>query len=140
MEKALKNLQSKDFIGTFSELMGLEITSIENNVATAKLVIDKRHLRPGNIMNGGVSLMLIETVGSISSFLNIDITKKNAFGLQVNANHISMGLPGDTLVAKASKVHLGKTTHIWDVTIVNQNDRLVSSGRITMMVTDLKKV
>ncbi|MFA5582787.1 MAG: PaaI family thioesterase [Bacteriovoracaceae bacterium] len=138
MDKRLEKLQSKDFMGKFSELMGLEITSIENNAVIAKLVIDERHLRPGNIMNGGVSLMLVETVGSISSFLNIDTTKKNAFGLQVNTNHISMGFPGDTLTAKAIAVHLGKSTHIWDVNITNQNDRLVSSGRITMMVTDLK--
>lgn len=127
-------------LGKFSEIMGLEITSTENKVATARLVVDERHLRPGNIMNGGVSLMLIETVGSISSFLNIDTTKKNAFGLQVNTNHISMALPGDTLTAKATVIHLGKSTHIWDVNVTNQNDRLVSSGRITMIVTDLKKV
>lgn len=124
-------------LGKFSELMGLSIT-VENQAVIAEMIIDERHLRPGNIMNGGVSLMLIETVGSMSSFLHIDSSKKNAFGLQVNANHVSMGLPGDKLRAQAKAVHLGKTTHIWDVDITNQNKRLVCSGRITMMVTDLK--
>lgn len=138
MTNMLEKLKSTDFMGKFSEVMGIEVSAIEGNAVTMKMVIEEKHLRPGNIMNGGVSLMLIETVGSISSFLNIDSTKKNAFGLQVSANHISMGFPGDTLTAKAHPVHLGKTTHIWDVSITNQNDRLVSSGRITMMITDNK--
>ncbi|HLW56242.1 MAG TPA: PaaI family thioesterase [Bacteriovoracaceae bacterium] len=124
-------------LGKFSELMGLSI-SVENKAVIAEMTIDERHLRPGNIMNGGVSLMLIETVGSMSSFLHIDSTKKNAFGLQVSANHVSMGLPGDKLRAVAKAVHIGKSTHIWDVDITNQNDRLVCSGRITMVVVDLK--
>lgn len=138
MELKKEHNDLTQMMGKFSEVMGLSIISTENKAVTAQLVIDERHLRPGNIMNGGVSLMLIETVGSISSFLNIDISKKNAFGIQVNANHISMGLPGDTLTAKAAAVHLGKGTHIWDVNIINQNNRLVCSGRITMMVADRK--
>ena len=89
MEITLELLQSPQFSGSMATHMGVEITSIENKKAVAQLTVDERHLRPGNIMNGGISLMLIETVGSISSMLNIDITKQNAFGLQVNANHIA---------------------------------------------------
>lgn len=139
MKHSLEFFQSPQFLGEFSQMMGIEVTSIIDNQVTIELTVEAKHLRPGNIMNGGVSLMLVETVGSISSFLHIDAKSKNAFGLQVTANHISMALPGDRLTSKAVAVHLGKTTHIWDVNITNQNQRLVCSGRITMMITDLKK-
>ena len=121
------------------EAFGISITKIDADSITGTLTVDHRHLRPGNIMNGGVSLVLIETIGSFSSYLKIDNQKQNSFGIQVNANHISIAKPGDVLTAKSVAVHLGKTTHIWDVNITNQNGKMVSSGRITMLVTDMPK-
>jgi 1,4-dihydroxy-2-naphthoyl-CoA hydrolase len=116
--------------------LGIEVSQVESNSVTLELVVDERHLRPGNIMNGGVSLLLIETAGSISSYLNIDREKQNSFGIQVSANHTAIARPGDKLLAKSIPVHLGKTTHIWDVNITNQNGKVISSGRVTMLVTD----
>lgn len=118
------------------ESFGIDITMVEEDSVTGTLVVDHRHLRPGNIMNGGVSLVLLETVGSISTCLFIDPEKFNAFGIQVNANHISVARPGDVLSARSSPVHIGKTTQVWDVNISNQTGKLVSSGRITMLVTE----
>lgn len=134
--ETLKNVAIK---GQLPEAFGIEITKIEKNSITGTLTVDHRHLRPGNIMNGGVSLVLIETMGSFSSYLTIDPKKQNSFGIQVNANHISIARPGDVLTAKSEAVHIGKTTQIWDVNITNQNGKLVSSGRITMLVTDHPK-
>ena len=119
------------------ETFGIEIVELSSNSVTGELVVDERHLRPGKIMNGGVSLVLIETLGSVSSCLYIDLKKQNTFGIQVNANHISVARPGDKLTAKSSSVHIGRTTQIWDVTITNQLGKLISSGRITMLVTDV---
>lgn len=122
--------------GQLPESFGIEISAVEKDSVTGRLVVDERHLRPGNIMNGGVSLVLLETVGSISTCLFIDPKKYNAFGIQVNANHLSVARPGDVLSARSTPVHIGKTTQVWDVNITNQNGKLVSSGRITMLVTE----
>lgn len=122
--------------GQLPETFGIEITQVEKDSVTGTLTVDERHLRPGNIMNGGVSLVLIETIGSVSSCLFIDIEKQNTFGIQVNANHISVAQNGDSLTAKSKAIHIGRTTQIWDVEITNQKGKLISSGRITMMVTE----
>lgn len=129
----IKNAFTK---GQLPETFGIEITKVEKDSVTGTLTVDHRHLRPGNIMNGGVSLVLIETLGSVSSCLYIDVEKQNTFGIQVNANHISVAHNGDVLTAKSKAVHVGKTTQIWDVDITNQKGKLISSGRITMLVTD----
>lgn len=118
------------------ESFGIDITEVGEDSVTGELIVDERHLRPGNIMNGGVSLVLIETLGSISSCLFIDIEKQNSFGIQVNANHIGIARPGDKLIGKTTPVHIGRTSHVWDVNITNQKGKLISSGRITMLVTD----
>lgn len=123
--------------GQLPESFGIKITQVDKDSITGELTVDERHLRPGKIMNGGVSLVLIETMGSVSSCLFIDMEKQNAFGIQVSANHLSVARRGDVLTAKSTAVHIGKTTQIWDVNITNQKAKLVSSGRITMLVTEM---
>jgi 1,4-dihydroxy-2-naphthoyl-CoA hydrolase len=122
--------------GQLPEAFGIEIVAIGEDFVEGELEVDSRHLRPGGIMNGGVSLVLIETIGSVSSYLYLDKMKQNAFGIQVSANHLAMARPGDVLRARSRAVHIGKTTQIWDVEIKNQKEKMVSSGRITMLVTE----
>lgn len=133
----LESIKEHSIKGQLPESFGIEIVEIGDDSLTGKLTVDERHLRPGKIMNGGVSLVLIETLGSLSSYLYLDPEKQNAFGIQVSANHLSIARPGDVLSAKSSAVHIGRTTHIWDVAISNQHGKLVSSGRITMLVTEM---
>lgn len=132
----LEGIRKTSIKGQLPEAFGLDITEVGEDSMTGVLTVDERHLRPGNIMNGGVSLVLIETMGSMSSYLYIDFEKQNSFGIQVTANHISIAKPGDVLTAKSQAVHIGRTTQIWDVNIKNQNGKMVSSGRITMLVTE----
>ncbi len=136
---SLEQIQNVFMKDQLPESFGIEIQEVGEDFVIGVLTVDSRHLRPGNIMNGGVSLVLIETMGSISSCLYIDLAKQNSFGIQVNANHISIALPGDKLTARSKAIHIGKTTQIWDVDISNQKGKLVSSGRITMLVTDRSK-
>ena len=119
------------------ETFGIDVTHADKDSVTGTLTVDARHLRPGRIMNGGVSLVLIETIGSISSAMHIDVMKQNTFGIQINANHLAVAKPGDALTAKSRIVHIGRSTHVWDVDITNQTGKKISSGRITMMVTEL---
>ena len=119
---------------TFAEYLGLKFVEIGPDFLVGEMVVDGRHLRPGNIMNGGVSLALIETVGSVAARCALYHQGKNSLGIQVNANHLQMAKPGDRLRITAKAVHLGRTTHIWDVDIANQQSKLVSSGRITLLV------
>lgn len=120
--------------GELQKSIGFEVVEVSEKSVSIQLKIDDRHLRPGGIMNGGISLLLIETAGSFSAYNLIDKEKQNTYGIQVSANHLAVALPGDVLIAKSEAVHIGKTTHVWDVNITNQNGKKVSSGRITLLV------
>lgn len=134
----LEKIKDHSIKGQLPENFGIDIVEVGENYIVGELTVDERHLRPGNIMNGGVSLVLIETIGSFSSQLFLNQEKQNAFGIQVSANHISVARPGDKLTSKSFPVHIGKTTHIWDVNITNQNGKLISNGKITMLITENK--
>jgi 1,4-dihydroxy-2-naphthoyl-CoA hydrolase len=87
-------------------------------------------------MSGGTTLALIETVASVASMLTVDIKKQNVFGIEVNANHLAQVAMGETITAKATADHIGRTTQIWQVRIQNSNEKLVCVGRITIFVSD----
>ena len=137
----MKPISIEDFYeisikGQLPESFGIQIKELGEDYVIGELTVDERHLRPGKIMNGGVSLVLIETIGSFSSYLYLNRETQNAFGIQVSANHLAIARPGDVLSARSQKIHVGKTTQIWDVHITNQDQKLISSGRITMLVTE----
>ena len=116
------------------ENFGITFSGVGADFIQATLTVDDRHLRPGNIMNGGVSLVLIETVGSISAACLLDHEKENALGIQVNASHLTVANPGDILTATSKPIHIGRSTHLWEVNIENQNKKIVCSGRITLLI------
>jgi 1,4-dihydroxy-2-naphthoyl-CoA hydrolase len=136
MNITLEEIKQVFYKNQLPETFGIDITLVEKDSITGTLLVDERHLRPGGIMNGGVSMVLVETLGSVSSCLFLDINQKNAFGIQISANHLATAKKGDLLTAKSQVVHIGRTTHVWDVIISNQNKKLVCSGRITMLITD----
>jgi uncharacterized protein (TIGR00369 family) len=136
----VENTLNSDFRrGLLPEFFGIEFDEVSSDSVRARLRADKRHLRPGGIVNGGVYLVLIETLGSISATQKIDMHRQNALGIQVTANHVGMAREGDTLIAVSRPVHVGRSTHVWEVDIREQGGRALSSGRITLLIVPRDK-
>ena len=135
--KALNNDLSQDSLSGYLKMRFLEIT---DHSLSAGITIERFHTRPGNIMSGGTTLALIETVGSVAGMLTIDPTTHNVFGIEVSANHISQVPLGESIIATAEPDHVGRTTQVWQVRIKNSKDKLVCVGRITLFVAQRKNV
>jgi 1,4-dihydroxy-2-naphthoyl-CoA hydrolase len=104
----------------------------------AKMPVDHRTVQTFGILHGGASATLAETVGSIAGSFCVDVEKKFVVGLELNCNHVRSVREG-YVFATARPIHLGGTTHIWDIRIVDDNDRLVCVSRLTLMVLDQKR-
>lgn len=111
----------------------MEFTEMTDSTLSAQIKVAEIHLRPGGIMSGGVSLALIETIGSVAGLSTIDFTTHNIFGIEVNANHVRQVKLGQVIKAKAEPEHIGRTTQIWNVKITCE-EKLACTGRITLMV------
>ena len=118
---------------TLMEVLGIEYTELEKDYICAKMPVDKRTHQPMGILHGGASAALIETLGSIGSHLLIDSKTQFSAGLELNINHIKAVKSG-YVFGKATIVHQGRKTHIWQVDITNENDKLVATGRLTIFV------
>ena len=117
---------------TLVETLGILITEIGDDCLTATMPVDHRTHQPMGIMHGGASVSLAETVGSIASFMAVD-DEHHCVGVDINANHIRAVRSG-LVTATASPIHRGKSTHVWEIKIKDQTDRLVCASRLTMAV------
>jgi uncharacterized protein (TIGR00369 family) len=97
--------------------------------------IGPNHRQQVGYLHGGISVVLAESVASLGTVLNIDASRQMAFGLEINANHLRPKRDGQ-LTAVATPVHRGRTTHVWDIKISDENDKLVCISRCTVAVVD----
>jgi 1,4-dihydroxy-2-naphthoyl-CoA hydrolase len=137
MFKKHLNLENLKSIGTnsMSDHLGIEFVEIGEDSVTARMPVDHRTTQPFGILHGGASVALAETLGSIASFMTLeDPTKQQAVGLEINANHIRSVSSGQWVYAKAMPLHLGRTTHIWDIRITNEEQKLVCVVRFTVAI------
>jgi 1,4-dihydroxy-2-naphthoyl-CoA hydrolase len=128
---------NKISLGTMCEHIGIEFTEVQENYICGKMPVDHRTRQPMGLLHGGASVVLAETLGSVGSALCIDTTKQYCVGLEINANHIKSAREG-YVYGKASLIHEGKKTHIWDIRITNEKHELVCVSRLTVAVIDLK--
>lgn len=118
---------------TASYHLGIEYVDVGDDFLTARMPVDARTRQPYGILHGGASCLLAETVGSHASSLCIDLAREYCVGLELNANHVRSVRDGH-VYATARPIHLGRSTHIWDIRIQDEADRLVCIARLTMMI------
>ncbi len=125
---------SKD---TMLSHLDIRYTAIEENALVASMPVDHRTRQPAGILHGGASVALAESVASVASYLTIDPRKYYAVGLEINANHIRSKKKG-LVYAKATPVHLGTSTQVWNIDISDEEGHLICKSRITMMILEKK--
>ena len=125
--------------GTMSNHLGMEWVELGNDFLKMKMPVDERTKQPYGLLHGGASCVLAETIGSIGSHLLIDPEKYLCVGLEINANHISSARSG-YVVATAYPLHKGSTTHVWDIKIHDEANKLICVSRLTVAILAKKLI
>ncbi|GGC35355.1 esterase [Parapedobacter defluvii] len=121
-----------EYMGTF---LGIKFTEWDENSLTATMPVNRKTHQPQGILHGGASVVLAETIGSYASALIIDREKYAAVGLEVNANHLRPVSDGE-IKGICEPIHIGRRTHVWNIKIVNKDDKLVCISRLTVAIID----
>jgi 1,4-dihydroxy-2-naphthoyl-CoA hydrolase len=119
--------------GTVVAHLGIEFTGIGEDWLAARMPVDHRTIQPMGILHGGASVLLAETLGSVASHLCIDSNTHYCVGLDINANHIRAVKEG-YVTGEARPIHLGRSTHVWEIRMVDSAGRLACISRLTMSV------
>jgi 1,4-dihydroxy-2-naphthoyl-CoA hydrolase len=119
--------------GTAIEHMGIEFTNFGDDWLEARMPVDPRTVQPFGILHGGASVLLAETIGSAASNFCVDREKQYAVGLDINANHLRAAREG-FVRGRSQPVHIGRSTHVWQIMIYDEKDQPVCISRLTMSI------
>ena len=131
-EKMLKlcNDWSKN---TLMETFEIEYTDAGEDFLVATMPVNPRVHQPMGLLHGGASVALAESVGSAASLMFVNPEKQEVRGIEISANHVRSKKEG-LVTATAKILHKGASIHLWEIRIVDENDRLISLCKLTNMV------
>jgi 1,4-dihydroxy-2-naphthoyl-CoA hydrolase len=121
---------------SMSTYLGIEIMEIGDDFLTARMPVNEKTTQPYGILHGGASCVLAETLGSIGGAFCVDMQTQIVVGLEINANHLRPATEG-YVTGTARPIHVGRTTHVWDIKITNEKGALVCVSRLTLAVKNI---
>lgn len=121
---------------TMAQILGMKFTEIGDDFLKLQMPVDPRTHQPYGILHGGASAALAETVGSVASSMCINREKQICVGMEINCNHLRAKREG-TVTATALPIHIGATSHVWDIRITDEDGKMICISRLTMAI--LKK-
>lgn len=121
---------------TIGEVLDIRFSEVGPNYIKATMPVDHRTHQPYGLLHGGASCVLAETLGSVASAKVIDPGKFICVGIEINANHIRSVRSG-LVTGITTPIHIGSSTHVWDIKIYDEREKLVCISRLTVAI--LKK-
>ncbi|ANU14918.1 Phenylacetic acid degradation-related protein [Planococcus halocryophilus Or1] len=123
---------------TIIGLLGIELGEMTSDIAMATMPVHGPTHQVFGQLHGGASVVLAETVASFGTWNLIDQENEMAVGLEINANHLR-GKRDGIVTAIGTPLHKGRTTMVWDVKIVDEEEKLICVSRCTVAIVQKKK-
>lgn len=129
-QEEILNLCSKVCKNTLMETLNIEFTEAGEDYLIAKMPVTSRVHQPDGILHGGATVALAESVGSMASYVFLNTEDFFIRGIEISANHLKSIKEGEVF-ARASFIHKGRTTQLWDIRITDAEDNLISIVKLT---------
>lgn len=123
-------------MGTWLEIA---FTQVEDEALYAKMPVNEKTRQPMGILHGGASVVLAETIGSVASYFVINPATHVAVGMEINANHLRPVRAG-FVHAVCRPIHLGKSSHVWDIRLTDDQDKAICISRLTVAIVEKGKI
>ncbi|MEB8329291.1 hotdog fold thioesterase [Flavobacteriaceae bacterium KMM 6897] len=135
-EKILRicNENSKN---TLMETLEIEYVDVGENFLVGKMPVTSKVHQPDGVLHGGAMVALAESVGSAASYIFLNAQEFFVRGIEISANHVKSIKEGDVF-AKATIIHKGRTTQVWDIRITDKDDNLISLCKLTTLALPKK--
>ncbi len=121
---------------TLMETLHIRFVDARQQSLTASMPVDAKVHQPMGLLHGGATAALVESVGSTASHLFVDVETQEIRGIELSINHLKSVKEG-MVYAKAQPIHIGKTTHLWEIIVSDEKDKIVAHAKLTNIV--LKK-
>lgn len=112
--------------------LGIEYVAVGDDYLSGRVPVDHRTQQYSGLLHGGVSVVLAETLGSCGAGFSCP-PDHQVVGLDINANHLRAARSG-WVTGTARPIHRGRSTHVWQIDLKNDEQELVCVSRITMAI------
>ena len=128
------NASSKN---TLMETLEIEYVDVGKDFLVGRMPVNPRVHQPDGVLHGGAMVALAESVASAASYIFIDAQQFIVRGIEISANHVKSIVSG-FVFAKATFIHKGRTTQLWDIKITDEQDQLISVCKLTTIALPRK--
>ena len=115
---------------TLMQTLKIEYIDIGKDFLTASMPVSPRVHQPDGVLHGGATVALAETVGSAASHVLLGSKETVIRGIEISANHLKSVTSG-IVHAKAVLTHKGKTLQLWDIEVIDEENRLISKCKLS---------
>ncbi|WP_299766103.1 hotdog fold thioesterase [uncultured Dokdonia sp.] len=122
---------------TLMETLEIKYIDFGEDFLVAQMPVTPRVHQPDGVLHGGAMVALAESVGSAASFLFLDGESMYVRGIEISANHVKSKRDG-MVYAKATFIHKGRTTQLWNIDVVDEEDLLISKVKLTTIALPKK--
>ena len=137
-KEELLELSKKVCKNTLMETLEIEFTEIGEDYLVAKMPVNSRVHQPDGVLHGGASVALAESVGSMASYVFLDTDNYFVRGIEISANHLKSIKEG-WVFAKATFIHKGRTTQLFEIRITDEAANLISIVKLTTIALPKEK-
>ena len=132
---ALLNQSTNNYL---LKTLDISFTELGNDYLIAKMPVNESVYQPDRILHGGATFALAETVGSVAAYLFAKSDDQMVRGIEMSGNHLKSVSSGH-VYARASSIHNGKTTQIWEIRVTDDQAELISLIKLTTITLPKKK-
>ena len=122
---------------TLMETLEIEFIDAGEDFLVAKMPVNSRIHQPMGLLHGGASVALAESVGSAASMLFVNPEESEIRGIEISANHLRSKKEG-IVFGTAKIIHKGRSLHLWEIKITDEEGKLISLCKLTNMVLQIK--
>lgn len=135
-EKILKicNASCKN---TLMETLNIDYVDVGTDFLLGRMPVSPKVHQPDGVLHGGAMVALAESVGSAASYIFLDARQFVIRGIEISANHVKSIADG-YVFARATFIHKGRTTQVWDIRITDEADQLISVCKLTTIALPRK--
>jgi 1,4-dihydroxy-2-naphthoyl-CoA hydrolase len=120
--------------GPFPSMIGVEVLEVERESVRGRLEVTEQLVAGTGYLWAPVVIGLADAMCAAGTGANIP-EGATFTTVELKTNFVGSGRPGEIVVAEATPAHLGRTTHVWDVTVTNETTgRTIALQRCTQMV------
>lgn len=137
-QEEIIELSKKACKNTLMETLEIEFVEAGDDYMIAKMPVSAKVHQPDGVLHGGATVALAESVGSMASYVFLNTDEFFVRGIEISANHLKSVRDG-FVFARASFIHKGRTTQLWEIKVTDEADNLISLVKLTTIALPKEK-